>query len=1086
MSRKSQRNASKRASKRASQVGLSSLALGSVTFGLTGLLHAQNARPAAPTDYTPRPNADRAAATSNRWHAVRIAASGAAPPADGAGPTAQTSPPAPAAGVSSPAPVPASAQTANSLQEIVVTGIRGSLERALQIKKMSLGVVDAVSAEDIGQFPDSSIGESIGRIPGVTVNRGSINGTNSAGAGTATGAVTGVAVRGFGAQFSELLVEGRPIASGNGQTFDFSTMSANYIGEIDVHKTPDFSISAGTVGATINIKFPDPFDHPGLHSQAFVSGTDYELDGATRPAFGGLVSDTFDDGKFGILVDADYTDHHILGHHQDIVGWKAAKLPCSAFNQNYTTAFGSTSCAAVGAGATGTSAVDSWYPQDMAMYLERTDSRRKDGRLAFQWHPTDNVLVTLDDNYSSDDEHTETFQRSTWFGVFPANSPANVVLDSNGTVTDFTDVGPTDFNANIDDTYIVTNTPGINVTWDVNDDWTAELDADQSASKLNPNGGYTGVDADVGYGPNTSVGTNGYSGGLVLSGNNNVLPYWSAVGPNSVASGSNAVISSNYNGLNPYIIGSHVFPLTSQVNSDKVNQVKLDAAWHAGSTKVSFGVQFVDDLWNIKSYGTFDNNYWQPWAGYGPASNNYEYYCGSLATACASQTNPPPGAIQVTHGVPLPQSLFSAVSVSPWMPGFSGAGNLPSSVLEYNPYAVLNYLVTQPINQDWTPSGSYPRYTGGSYPAMVLNVSSVGHVDRANYSPFVTAEHNFELGGMTLDVNAGLRWQKTKERMAGLATQLTSLTLQAGDVTAYNFNRGPSTWTTTTFSYSYLLPAVDLNLMVRPDLKVRADVSRTETAPNNAQLIPNTAYNGRVGSLSATGNNPDLLPYLSDNYDLGVEWYYGSNDYLSLDGFFKHVTEFPVSSVQTLTVPGLIDPSPLSPNYGKLAQFAEATTVNGHAANVKGLEVTWQQMLGYGFGYQINGTYAHSDANFNNYGTVADQFALPGLGNSANLIGFYQKDKLQARLTVQWQAAQLLVLGQEQNGGDFAPEPVYLSSSTEVDFSTQYDISAHLSAFFEALNLTDSVYHTYGRFTNQTLNLVDYGRSFSMGVRMKF
>src|SRR6185312_10776633 len=662
---------------------------------------------------------------------------------------------------------------------------------------------------------------------------------------------------------------------------------------------------SGAVGATINVKFPNPFDHPGLHAQGFVSTTDYAMDGGARPAFGGLLSDTFDDGKFGILVDADYTDKHILGHHQDVVGWKAAKLPCSAFNQNYTTAFGSTGCAAVGPGASGSSAVDSWYPQDMAMYLERTDSRRKDGRLAFQWHPTDNVLVTLDDNYSSDNEHTENFQRSTWFGVFPSNNPANVVLDSNGTITDFTDAGPTDFNANIDDTYIVTNTPGINVTWDVSDDWTAELDADQSVSKLNPNGGYTGVDADVGYGPNTPLGTNAYSGGLVLNSNNSVLPYWSAVGPNTVASGSSPVISPNYNGLNPYMIGSHVFPLTDQQNSDKVNQVKLDGAWHAGSTKVTFGAQFVDETWNLKSYGTFDNNYWQLWSGYGPASNNYT-------------------SSGVLHGVPLPQSLFSAVSVSPWMPGFSGAGNLPSTVLEYSPYSVLNYLITQPINADWSPSGTYPRYSGG-YPAMVLNVSSVEHVDRANYSPFVTAEHNFELGNMTLNVNAGLRWQKTKEQLAGLDTQLVSLTLQPGDITAYNFNRGPSTWTATTFSYSYLLPSLDLNLMVRPDLKIRADFSRTETPPNNTQLIPNTAYNGRVGALSATGNNPDLLPYLSDNYDLGAEWYYGSNDYVALDGFFKHVSQFPVSSVQTLTVPGLIDPSPLSPNYGKLAQFAEAT-----------------------------------------------------------------------------------------------------------------------------------------------------------------
>jgi iron complex outermembrane recepter protein len=1086
MSRKSLRNALKRASRSASKIGLSGLAFGSVSFGLGGLLHAQNAQSGQPTDQPRKPSADRAAGKSSRWRAVRVAAAGGALPADGAGLTPQTSPAATAAAASDvPAPTTATAQSANTLQEIVVTGIRGSLQRALQIKKLSLGVVDAVSAEDIGQFPDSSIGESVGRIPGVTVNRGNINVTNSAGAGSATGQVTGVAVRGFGAQFNELLMEGRPVASGNGQTFDFSTMSANYIGEIDVHKTPDFGLSAGAVGATINVKLPDPFDNPGPHAQAFVSTTDYEMDGGARPAFGALLSDTFDDGKFGILADADYTDKHILGHHQDIVGWKAAKLPCSAFNQNYSTAFGSTGCAAVGPGAAGTSAIDSWYPQDMAMYLERTDSRRKDGRLAFQWHPTDNVLVTLDDNYSSDNEHEENFQRSTWFGVFPANGPANVVLDSNGTVTDFTDVGPTDFNANIDDTYIVTNTGGINVTWDVNDDWTAELDADQSAAKLNPNGAWTGVDADVGYGPNTSLGTNAYSGGLVLSQNGNVLPYWSAVGPNTTASGSGANISPNYNGLNPFIIGSHVFPLTSQQNSDKINQVKLDAAWHTGSTKVNFGAQFVDDLWNAKNYNTFDNNYWQLWSGYGPASNNYAYYCGSLATQCSNQSNPPAGAMQVLHGVALPPSFFSAVNLGNWMPGFTGAGNLPSAMLEFNPYTVLNYLITQPINADWTPSGGYPRYSGG-YPTLILNVSGMQHVDRVNYSPFVTAEHNFELGGMTLKVDAGLRWQKTQEQIAALATPLLSLTLQPGDVTAYNFNRGQSTWTKATFSYSYLLPSVDLNLMVRPDLKVRADASRTETAPNNGQIIPNTTYNGRVGALSATGNNPDLLPYVSDNYDVGVEWYYGSNDYVSLDGFFKHVTQFPVSSVQTITIPGLIDPSPLSPNYGKLAQFSEATTVNGEAANVKGVEVTWQQMLWYGFGYQINGTYAHSSANFNNYGTVADQFALPGLGNSANLIGFYQKNKLQARLTVQWQAEQLLILNQEQNGGDFAPEPTYLASSTEVDFSTQYEVTSHLSAFFEALNLTDSVYHTHGRFNNQTLNLVDYGRSYSLGVRMKF
>ena len=1112
MSRKSRRNITKNAAgaKRTpaqrppcSTLGLSSLALGSVAF--VGTLHAQNASPAKDANAGAAkakavPSAQQA--KSLRSKVIKVASSGKVAasgtlPANGAGLLAQSTQAASGAAADAQTTAAPAAASANTLQEIVVTGIRGSLQRSLQIKEMSLGVVDAVSAEDIGQFPDSSIGEAIGRIPGVTVNRGSINQTTSAGAATATGAVTGVTIRGFGDQFNELLVEGRQMASGNGQNFDFSTMSANYIGEIDVHKTPDFSLSTGAIGGTINVKFPNPFDNPGAHAQVFGSGTDFENDGGVRPSFGALLSDTFDDGKFGILIDGDYTDHHVDSHHQDIVGWKAAALPCSAFNQNYTTAFGSTGCSLLGsaaaaadkaAGTTTLSKVDSWYPQDMAMYLERTDSRRKDGRAAVQWRPNDAVLVTLDDNYSSDDEHTDRFQRSTWFGVFPTNGPTNVTLDSNSTVTNFTDTGPTDFNSFVADDYIVTNTPGINVLWDVNDNWTAEVDADQSESKLNPNGTYSDIDADVGFGSNDALGTNNTSYGLALSGNPNVLPYWTAYGPNAVASGSGATAAANYNGLNPFIIGSHVLPLQTQENSDRINEVKLDATWHEDSTKINFGAQFLDDLWNSEEMDTFTNNYWQLWSGYGPANNSVEYYCGTKA--CANQSDPGAGATLVTHGVALPSSLFSAVNLGTWMPGYSGGGNLPATLLEYNPYAVLNYLMTQPINADFSPSAGYPAYTGG-IPAEALSPGSVQHVDRTVYSPFVTAEHNFDIGGMTLKTDFGLRWERTSEQIAGLQTPLLSLTLQPSDPTAYNFNYGSSTWTVKNFSYSYVLPSLDLNLMVLPDLKVRADFSRTETAPNNNQLIPNTTYGGRVNSLNATGNNPDLLPYLSDNFDLGAEWYYGSNDYVSVDGFFKHVTQFPVSSVTTITVPGVIDVSPKSSNYNNLAVFSESTTINGLAANVTGVEVTWQQMLIWGFGYQVNGTYAHSNANFNPDVTTANQFALPGVGNSVNFVGFYQRGPWQSRLTVQWQGDELIGAGQigtgqEQSGGDYAPEPVYLASSTELDFSTQYDITHNVSAYFEALNLTDAVYHTYGRFSNQTLNLIDYGRSYTLGVRAKF
>jgi iron complex outermembrane recepter protein len=949
----------------------------------------------------------------------------------------------------------------DELQEVVVTGIRASLQKSMDIKMQAIGVVDAISSEDIGQFPDANIGDAIARIPGVTVNRGSLNYSSAAGAPTATGATQGINVRGFGGSFNEVLLEGRPIASGNGQTFDFGDFSAVYVSEVDVHKTPDMALSTGTIGGTINVKFPNPFDQPGAHAQIFGQENLYQLDGGARPGFGALVSDTFADGKFGILVDFDYLDSHIANHHQDIVGWKGTHLACSTFAVNPA----GSGCAAVGTGAAGTSATASWYPQDMAMYLENIDSRRKDGRVAVQWHPTDAVLVTLDDNYSSDDEHDERWQRSTWFGSFPG-----ATQDANGTLTSFNTTGPTDFNAFVADTYIVTNTPGINVKWTATDNWSAELDADQSVSKYNPNDGYTDIDSDVGYGGTT----NNYTGGLVLNPNGNVLPYWSAYGPNSVAAGSSAVAAANSNGLNPFIIGSHVLPIQSQQNTDKINNAKLMGTWKTDATKVNFGMQFVDDEWNTSETDTFTNNYWQLWSGYGPASGN-------------------------TVGQALPPGLFSAVSITPWLPGYSGAGNLPSTLLKYNPYSVLSYLIKQPINGPTPPATSfnyngYPAYTGG-VPVGVLLPSSAQHVDRKNYSPFVTATQDVKLGDMKLVIDAGLRYQKTDETIAGIAAPLTAVVWQgASDPTDYAFATGGNTWTTVSQSYHYFLPSLDLNLLITPEVKLRADLSRTEVAPPNNQLIPNTSYSGRVNALAATGNNPALLPYLSNNFDLGAEWYYGANSYVSLDGFLKHVTNFPTSSVSLLATT-IIDPAPavnpqngtpLSTTSGKPLVFSETTFTNALSADVHGVEFTLQQMLGLGFGLQVNGTYVHTNKNFDNDALVSNQFALPGVGNSANFIGFYDAHGLQARLTVQWQGTQLLGLGQEQGSGAFGNEPVYLASSTTLDFSTQYQFTKYLAGYFEALNLTNSIYHSYGRFSNQTLNLVETGRSFTVGFRAKF
>ncbi|WP_153067203.1 TonB-dependent receptor plug domain-containing protein, partial [Steroidobacter cummioxidans] len=142
----------------------------------------------------------------------------------------------------------------SSLEEVVVTGIRESLQRNLDMKREATGVVDVISSEDIGKFPDSNVAASLQRIPGVSIQR----------AGT-RGEPTGITVRGFGGDFNETLFDGRRISTAaGGRSVDFSTVGADFVGALAVMKTPDITLSANSIGATVNVMFPKPFDQPGL------------------------------------------------------------------------------------------------------------------------------------------------------------------------------------------------------------------------------------------------------------------------------------------------------------------------------------------------------------------------------------------------------------------------------------------------------------------------------------------------------------------------------------------------------------------------------------------------------------------------------------------------------------------------------------------------------------------------------------------------------------------------------------------------------------------------------------------------------
>jgi TonB-dependent receptor len=950
------------------------------------------------------------------------------------------------------APLYAAAADANStdtdLTEIVVTGIRASLQKSLDIKKESDGIVDAISAEDIGKFPDSNLAAAMERVPGVTVTRGAMSLTGTGGTST-TGDPTQITVRGFGPQFNETLYDGRqvPVAVGNvTRGFDFGSIGSEFVSQVDVLKTPDATLSSGAIGATINIKYPKPFDHPGMQLAGSLSGTDSQGDNKVTPNASLLFSNTFADDRFGILGTAGYSDTKVRANHINIQGWIGGN-PASGGGLVPCQLAGAGPCAvAPGSATSPPPTIHDWFIQDYGIYQEHNDDKRVGGRLVLQARPVDGLELTLDDNYSKETLVQQQQGFSAWFNN---TGLTDVVQAPNGTVTSFTQPGtPTDFQAQINQSVTTLNTLGFNVKWDASANTSYMFDAYNAVAKLNPDGAsQAGLDADIGYGN----GPNGAPIGIVTPGGHN-LPYPTGFGPGGDAA----------NFANPAFIGSHVLVESYNQNTDTINQFKLEGSWHNDQLKFKYGVQYTHDHEELRAFTDLPYT-WQMYAGYGPA---------------------PVG----TGGVaPIPAGLISSTfsTGSGFINGWGNGANLPPAIIAANGYAILNYLqglngAGMNVNACSNLSGATP--CTGKY-IMYENLGGSQDITESTVSPYLNLSLNEKIADMPLKINVGVRLESTHVISSGISSlPVGQLTIVPTDHTAYSFTPSAPIPISTESNYKYLLPNLDLGLYVTDTLKVRFDASRTLTrAPLNL-LTPdlNVPAGQRVGGLNATGGNPTLLPYLSDNLDLGAEWYYAQNSYLSADVFVKQVTNFVVGGTISQPINGVTLPG------GAPAIFAVTSQINGPSAEVRGIELAWQYTFGNsGFGFQSNATFVSTDKPYDPNNLSVSGFAVTGLGNSYNFVPFFDKYGFQARVAINHQASFLNQFGQIQNGSAFGTEPTFVNATTYVDFSASYQINRYLNVYFTALNLTDQVYSTHGRFAEQTLDVVDTGRQFTLGIHAK-
>jgi iron complex outermembrane receptor protein len=937
----------------------------------------------------------------------------------------------------------------SALEEITVTGIRASLQQSLDIKRDSFGIVDAISSEDIGKFPDSNLATAMDRIPGVTVSRANVN---VGGVSGSTGKASQITVRGFGPEFNETLFDGRQVPTSTGNRgFDFAALGADFVGQVDVLKTPDATLSSGAIGATINVKYPKPFDHPGLTLAGSVSASDSTGANKVTPNGGVLFSDTFADDRFGVLADFAYAEDKIRGNHVDIQGWEGGKgdgvlgvsggsglAPCQLA--------GAGPCASPPGTPANPSTIRDWFIQDYGVYQELTDDKRIGGRLVLQARPVDGLEITVDDNYSRETLSQVQQGFSVWFNN---TGLTNVVLAPDSTVTSFLQPGsPTDFQAAINGSVVQDNSVGLNVKWDATAHTSYLFDAYTAQSKLNPGGQLSERDADVGYGNSPALAS---TFGVIVPGGKN-LPYPVGYGPSSNASQF----------LDPNIIGSHVLVEDYAQNTDTINQFKLQGTWSDDNLKFKYGLQFTHEAQELAGFTDLPYT-WQMYAGYGP---------------------PPIGTGGI---VPIPANLISGSysTGGSFINGWGNGGNLPPNILAANGNAIYSYLTS--LNGAGQNVGNCSNLAGatpctGKY-LMYPNVGQTQNITENTTSPYLNLSEKTNVGGMPLWINAGARFEITRVDSAGLSQlPVGQLTPLSTDHTAYNVNYTPTTYVSTKSEYRYLLPNLDLSLGVTDSLKVRVDLSRTLTRPQLTNLTPdlNVPAGQRVGALNATGGNPTLLPFTSDNLDLGAEWYYAPNSYLSVDGFVKEVSNFIVGGTRTGPINGVTLPD------GSLAQFAITSQVNGPTAEVRGIELALQHMFwDTGFGFQANATFVSTNKPYDPNDLSTSGFAVTGLANSYNFVPFFEKYGFMVRLALNHQNAFLNNFGQHQPNSQFGAEPVFVNAGTYLDLSTSYAINSHFSVYFTALNLTDQVYSTHGRFSEQILDVVDTGRMFTVGVHAR-
>lgn len=384
-------------------------------------------------------------------------------------------------GAAAQAQTQAQTQTSNDADagpSVVVSGIRASLSSSLNTKRLQDGVVDAVSAEDAGKFPDTNIAESLQRVTGVQIQRNGGEGRY-------------ISVRGLGPEFNNVLVNGRTMTSDTGgREFSFDLLSSDLISKALVYKTSQPFLPEGGIGSTVDIQTARPLSGKVGHSVVVNASGSYDSNSEKKtPNLSGMYSFANAERNFGVNASLSYTDR----------ASKQNKAITDAWNYR-DVSFINGDLNSKGLTMADVTTKKVYIPQSYGFQQENETRKRLVGNLTVQYNPSPTWKLSADALYSHLDQRNNVIAFSDWINP----QVLGATVDSNNQITSLLRPGATFYannpalagagnllgEVNSNDMIVkggdrlsVTRAFGLNSKWDLAPEW--KLEGDLNTSRTN-------------------------------------------------------------------------------------------------------------------------------------------------------------------------------------------------------------------------------------------------------------------------------------------------------------------------------------------------------------------------------------------------------------------------------------------------------------------------------------------------------------------------------------------------------------------------------------------------------------------------